>query len=44
MNFGKGAQLILAIGIFVVGAIFLYRMNSERQAEGDRIDIQVETA
>jgi len=44
MNFGKGAQLVLAIGIFVVGAIFLQRMNAERQESGEKLAEQMETA
>lgn len=41
MKFGKTAQLLLAIGIFAIGAIFLYRMNLERQAVHEELDTQL---
>ena len=44
MKFGKAAQLILAIGIFAVGGIFLNRLNTQRQAEQEQINIQLSAA
>lgn len=44
MKFGKTAQLILAIGIFAIGAIFLYRMNLGRQADKEQMNTQLTTA
>ncbi len=41
MKFGKGAQLVLIIGVFAIASIFLYRMNLERQAEQEAINIQL---
>ncbi len=41
MKFGKGAQLVLIIGVFAIASIFLYRMNLERQAEQEEINIQL---
>jgi hypothetical protein len=44
MKFGKTAQLILAIGIFAIVAVFLYRLNQERAAEYDALNTQLATA
>jgi hypothetical protein len=44
MKFGKTAQLILAIGIFAIAIIFLYRMNQERAAEYEELNTQLATA
>lgn len=44
MKFGKSAQLILAIGIFTIAAIFLYRMNQERAAEYEELNTQLATS
>ena len=42
MKFGKAAQLVLAIGIFVVGFIFLYRLQQQRQAEAVQLKTQMD--
>jgi hypothetical protein len=44
MKFGKTAQLILAIGIFAIAIVFLYRMNQERAATYDELNTQLTTA
>jgi hypothetical protein len=44
MKFGKTAQLILAIGIFAIAIVFLYRMNQERAAAYDELNTQLTTA
>lgn len=44
MKFGKTAQLILAIGIFTIGIVFLYRMNQERAVEYEELNTQLATA
>ena len=44
MKFGKAAQLILAIGIFAVGGIFLNRMNTQRQVEQEQLNTQLSAA
>jgi hypothetical protein len=44
MKFGKTAQLVLAIGIFAIALIFLYRMNQGRAAEHEQLSTQLETA
>jgi len=44
MKFGRAAQLVLAIGIFAVGIIFLYRMNLERQAAQEGLHTQLAAA
>jgi hypothetical protein len=43
MKFGKVAQLVLAIGIFAIAIIFLYRMNQGRAAEHEQLSTQMET-
>jgi hypothetical protein len=44
MKFGRVAQLVLAIGIFAIAAIFLYRMYQERQDEHEQLSNQLATA
>jgi len=44
MKFGKVAQLVLAIGIFAIAAIFLYRMYQGRQDEHEQLNTQLATA
>ena len=44
MKFGKTAQLILAIGIFAIALIFLYRMNQERAAKHEELSTQLVAA
>jgi len=44
MKFGKVAQLVLAIGIFAIAIIFLYRMNLEREAEHEQLTTQIAAA
>lgn len=44
MKFGKTAQLVLAIGIFAIAIVFLYRMNQERSAEYEELNTQLTTA
>jgi len=44
MKFSKTAQLILAIGIFAIAIVFLYRMNQGRAAEYEQLNTQLETA
>lgn len=44
MKFGKVAQLALAIGIFAIALIFLYRMNQGRAAEHKQLSTQLDTA
>ena len=41
MKFGKVAQLVLAIGIFAIAAVFLYQMYQGRQNEYEQINTQV---
>ena len=43
MKFGKVAQLVLAIGIFAIAFVFLYRMNQGRAAEHEQLSTQLET-
>ncbi len=44
MKFGKVAQLALAIGIFAIALIFLYRMNQGRAAEHEQLSAQLDVA
>jgi uncharacterized protein YoxC len=44
MKFGKTAQLVLAIGIFAIAIIFLYRMNQDRAAKYDELNTQLVAA
>lgn len=44
MKFGKTAQLVLAIGIFAIALIFLYRMNQEREVEHEELNTQLVAA
>jgi predicted nuclease with TOPRIM domain len=44
MKFSKVAQLVLAIGIFAIAAIFLYRMYQERQDEHEQLNTQLASA
>ena len=44
MKFGKTAQLVLAIGIFAIAIIFLYRMNAERNSDYEQLNTQLTTA
>jgi hypothetical protein len=41
MKFGKVAQLVLAIGIFAIAAVFLYQMYQGRQGEYEEINTQM---
>ena len=43
MKFGKVAQLVLAIGIFGIAIVFLYRTNQGRAAEYEQLNTQLET-
>ena len=42
MRFSKMAQLILAIGIFAIAIVFLYRMNQQKAEEYEHLNIQLE--
>jgi hypothetical protein len=44
MKFGKTAQLILAIGIFAIVIVFLYRMNQEREVVHEQLNTQLTAA
>jgi Tfp pilus assembly protein PilO len=44
MKFSKTAQLILAIGIFAIVLVFMYRMNQSREAEHEQLSTQLATA
>ncbi|MFC2024573.1 hypothetical protein ACFLTJ_03270 [Chloroflexota bacterium] len=44
MKFGKVAQVVLAIGIFAIAIIFLYRMNLQRETEHEQLNTQLATA
>ncbi len=44
MKFGKTAQLVLAIGIFAIAIIFLYRMNAARASEYEQLNTQLAAA
>lgn len=44
MQFGKTAQLILAIGIFAIAIVFMYRMNQSRGVEHESLNTQLSTA
>ena len=44
MKFGKVAQLVLAIGIFAIAIIFLYRMSQGRQDEHEQLTTQIAAA
>jgi hypothetical protein len=44
MKFGKTAQLVLAIGVFAIAIIFLYRMYQERAAGYEELNTQLATA
>jgi hypothetical protein len=42
MKFGKLSQLILAIGIFAIAVVFLYRTNQGRAAEHEQLNTQLQ--
>lgn len=44
MKFGKVAQLVLAIGIFAIAAVFLYQMHQGRQEEHEQLNTQLAAA
>ena len=44
MKFGKVAQLVLAIGIFAIAIMFLYRMSQGREAEHEQLTTQIAAA
>jgi len=44
MKFGKTAQIILAVGIFAVALIMLYRMNLQQEQEQEQLNMQLATS